>query len=178
MARRVGTTVVTVAGFPHARIDVGPAARTVAVIVDKASACTARPGDAARITQQLRQALPFVRTVTVTVAGGGESLSTYVSTHCKSPRLPSGPGRIAYSQTGGHFATTKPFTVHSKRWTVDFENDSSFFAVFLLRNGKTQPQTITAKKRGVGSKTFTGAGTFQLKIVGSGAWMVRVRDAA
>jgi hypothetical protein len=122
--------------------------------------------------------LPFVQNIAVRVAGSGQSLSSYISASCAPPAFPSGPGALVLSQTGSGFATTDPFKVHSKRWTVAFDNRGRFFQAFLLKKGATQPQVVAATKRGVGSMTFTGAGTFQLKIAGSGNWIVRVHDGA
>jgi hypothetical protein len=171
-------SVLMLAGFPQAGIDVSAGGRTVAIAILASSACTAQPGDEARIVRQLKQGLPFLSGVTVAVAGSGLSLASYSSARCPSSRLPSGPGQVVYRQTGRGFVTTGSFTVHARRWSIDFENGGTFFAVFVLRNGKFQPQTIVARQRTVGSQAFAGAGSFRLRITGSDRWTVRVRDGA
>jgi hypothetical protein len=127
---------------------------------------------------QLKQVAPFLSTVTVGVADSGQSLSHYITARCASSRLPSGPGRVAYTRTGRGAVTIGAFTVHARRWTIDFENDGAFFAAFVLRNGRPLPEVITATRRSVGSKIFNGPGSFRLRISGSGRWIVRVRDGA
>jgi hypothetical protein len=85
---------------------------------------------------------------------------------------------VVYSRTGSGFATTAPFTVHARRWTVAFDNQGGFFQAFLLKNGVIQSQVISATRHGVVSHLFSGASTFQLKIAGSGDWMVQVHDGS
>jgi hypothetical protein len=178
LARGAARTVLLGAGFPQVGIEVAVGGRTLVITIPADSACTARPGDEARIVHQLKQGAPFVSTITIAVAGSGQSLSRYVAARCARSALPSGPGRVAYYQTGRGFVTTRSFTIRFARWTIDFENDGAFFAAFVLRNGKPLPQVITASKRAVGSKTFNGAGSFRLRISGSGRWAIRVRDSA
>ncbi len=165
-------------GFRQARIDVGAGGRTVTIAIPAGAACTAEPRDEARIVRQLRQAVPFLSRVSVRASGSDRALSSYVSARCPRSRLPAGPGRVVYRRTGRGFLTTRSFTVHSRRWSVEFENGGAFFALFVLRNRKVQPKTITARRRTAASKTFTGPGTFRLRISGSGHWTVRVRDGA
>jgi hypothetical protein len=178
LARAAALGALTLAGFPPTGIDVGANGSTVAIAIPAGSACTAQPGDEARIVHQIEQGAPFLSEVTVGVTGSGRSLSSYISARCPSSGLPSGRGRVVYRQTGRGFLTTSLFTVHARRWSIDFENDGTFFAAFVQRNGKFQPQAIVARQRAVGSKTFAGAGSFRLRISGSGRWTVRVRDGA
>jgi hypothetical protein len=171
--------VLTTAGFSQAELAVGAGGRTIAIAIATDSACTATAGDEARIVRQIEQVAPFLNAVTVRIAGSGQSLSSYVSAHCSGSRLPAGPGRVVYRRTDKGFVTTSSFTVRSQRWSVDFENDGSFFAAFVLRyTGKPLPRTITSTRRASGSRTFAGPGTFRLRISGSGRWTVRVRDGA
>jgi hypothetical protein len=178
LARGAARSVLMQVGFSEAAIDVGGEGRTVAIAIPAGSACTASPGDETRIVHQLEQVAPFLSRVTVGVAGSGQSLSSYATARCPSSALPSAPGRVAYHQTGRGFATTGSFAVHSPRWTIDFENDGAFFAVFVLRSGKPLPRVITETQRSAGSKTFSGPGSFRLRISGSGRWTIRVRDGA
>lgn len=113
----------------------------------------------------------------VTVAGGGP-LAAHVKGHCRQPKLTGRKGKIVLLRRGSGFFTTRPFTITSKRWTLDFHNGGAFFQVFIMRGKRVQPELVSLAKRGSGSQAFKGPGTFKLKIAGSRSWTVRVRDGA
>jgi hypothetical protein len=178
LARVAARSTLLSGAFPDARIVVGADGRTVAIAIPRDLACTARPGEESRIVRRLKLAAPFLASVTVGVADSGKSLAGYVSARCAKSNLPYRPGPVVYQKTGMAGTTTASFKVRSPHWTVDFENDGAFFAAFVLRNDKPLPHPITASKRTVGSKSFTGPGTFRLRITGSGRWTVRVRESS
>jgi hypothetical protein len=177
LARAATLVALAGAGFSQPDIAVVGNGTAVTISVPKVPACSAAPGEKGRLESQIRRTVPFVRNVTINVSGTGQSLSNYVTAHCSVGTLPSGPGHVVYSSSGRRMTTTHAFTVRSKRWTLVYENDSRFLAVFVLKQGKIQ-QAANATKRGTGSAVFKGAGTYQLRISGSGRWTVRVRDGA
>jgi hypothetical protein len=179
IARGAAQTAVTVAGFRDATVKVSPDALSVAIAIPASEACTAQAGDQASIERQIKLIASFVQTVTITVAGSGSSLVAYLGAHCSGNALPSGPGAVVYQHAGKGVLTKPPsFTVTAPRWSIDYANQGSYLSVFVFRNGKLQPQPIALTHRGSGTKTFTGPGSIQLKIAGSGHWSVRVRDGA
>lgn len=83
---------------------------------------------------------------------------------------------MVLSASGWGIATTESFTVHSRRWTIDYLNVGRFLEILPLRGSFPTAGAITATKRGAGSKVMTGAGTFRLKVGSTGQWTIRVRD--
>jgi hypothetical protein len=177
LARAAALAVLAGAGFSRSGVSVAAGGTAVTISLPEAQACSAAAGDETQLASQIRLAAPFVRSVTMSVSGTGQPLSAYVSAHCSAGTLPSGAGRVVYSSSGRGMTTTAAFTVRSKRWTLAYNNDSSFLAVFVLEHGKIK-QAASATKRGTGSAVFKGTGTYQLRISGSGRWTVRVRDGA
>lgn len=173
VARKAAPVVLTVAGFPHVRVQIVPPAEAIKITIARADACNGRLGDEKRMVLQLKHQLAFLREVTVVVAGTGQSLSVYVGMRCKVLELPPTKGRIVFAKTGTGFLTTEPFTIRSKRWTIDYKNSGTYFNAFVVKNDKVQQRPISSRKRNVGSMTFRGPGTFRLQIAGSD-WEVRV----
>lgn len=166
------------AGFTKAAVRVDRSGRIVTIVIRASSACVAEPEDERKLIDAVKRLAPFVVRVSVLVSGGSQSLSSYIATRCGSSDVPSGSGKVVYSRAGRGIVTSPVFEVRSRRWTVDYRNSDRFLAIFVLKHGKVQREAITANERTTGSKRFTGAGKFRLRINGSGTWTVRVRDGA
>ena len=138
-------------------------------------ACKTRPDELRRILKALRQAVPYPRTVDISVAGNDQPLAAYRAS-CEQRAAPRGRGRVVFSKSGSHVYQTRPFRIRSKRWTIEYVSEGSFFQVFVFRGKRGQPGPITETRPGSGKRTYKGAGRFRLYISGSRDWTVRVRD--
>jgi hypothetical protein len=85
---------------------------------------------------------------------------------------------VALVHDGVGVETTKAFTVHSSRWSVEYLNGSGYLSVFVTRRARPVGQGFAINGRGAGRRTVDGGGTFGLRVVGVGEWIVRVRDGA
>jgi len=172
---RIAPAVVMGLGFGEPKLTTDGSNVTVAVA--RAKACALGAKGPATLAERLRGALPFARSLRVVVQEDGKSLAAYAATACEPPKPPAAPGRLVFEQDGGPGnAETKTFTIGGKKWTVTYANNGEFFQAFAVKDGKVQSPAISATKRGKGSQTFKGPGTFTLRITGSGDWSVQVRD--
>jgi hypothetical protein len=85
---------------------------------------------------------------------------------------------VVLTLDGSHQATTRSFTVRSKRWTIEYVNGGSFLQVIPMKGDLPTAGAFSVSKRGSGRHVVAGAGTFRLSIGGTGTWVVRVRDGA
>lgn len=159
-----------------ARVQVPLGGRVVRATLPKRVACRAHADQAARLLRALRDTIPFPRTVTVAVAGSGEPLGSYLAKSCKRSPPRGGKGRTVLLKRGSHVLRTKPFRIRSKRWTIEYESNGTFFQIFVFKGKAPQPDVINETKPGSGKKTFRGPGKFTLNIAGANDWTVRVRD--
>jgi hypothetical protein len=170
--------VLKLYGFEGADVTVTPTGDAVRAVVPAGGACTSTASTEGRIAAQIRRAVPIVQSVQITVGGTGASLSQYVHRSCQSGGLPLGSGPVVLTQQGSRFATTRSFTVHSRRWTIDYVNGGDFLQVLPMRGDLPTIGAFTVTKRTAGKRVLTGAGTFRLRVGGSGDWTIRVRDSA
>ena len=178
VAKKTAALTFKILGFHPAQLTVTPTGDAVRATVTASDACSNDPGSEGTITTRIRQALPFVRSVRITVVPSGQPLAQYVRAGCRQLGLPGGRGPVVLTLRGSNFADTKPFTVHSRRWTVEYVNSGSFLQVFPLKGDEPGPGAFTVSKRKAGRQVMTGAGTYRLRIGAMGGWVVRVRDGA
>lgn len=151
--------------------------RTLTITVPVHRACRATTTDQRRITRSVREVLPFIERV-VTVVQGGQSLASYVASNCDRAQLPTGQGQVVFEKSGYGSFRSKPLRIRSKRWTIEYAHQGSFFSVFVARGAsgdRYEPETVISQRPGSGRKRYKGPGTFRLNINGSGDWTVRVR---
>jgi hypothetical protein len=165
-------------GFERAAVTVTPKGDGVRAVVPAGDACASASDTEGRIAARIRQAVPVVQSVHITVGASGRSLSEYVRQHCAGLGLPGGSGRVVITEQGSGLATTRSFTIHSRHWTVEYVNRGSFLQVLPMKSGAPTVGAFGVSRRGAGRRVVTGAGRFQLRVGGSGDWLVRVRDAA
>lgn len=179
IARAEAAIVLRGFGFSAPTLRVSPDGSQIQASVRAADACSAASGTEGSVAARIRLFASFVRSVRITVAPTGTSLAQYVSRNCGGADLPNGHGPILLTQRGSNFGTTKSFTVRSSRWTVEYVNQGKFLLVIPLK-GATAANggTFKVSKPGSGRHLMTGAGTLRLRIGGTGAWVVRVRDGA
>ena len=171
---RVSEGIAGLNGLRPVRVGVSADGHSVTVGVAANVACAAPTDAGTRTAAAIKDQLAIVRDVAITV--GGRSFATHRSS-CRAPRLPGGSGPVVYAKSGLGNVTTPGFKITSKRWTIAYRGDG-LFLVFLVKNGKTQQEYVKSSGRSAGSKTFTGPGTFSLKISGAKPWAVTVRDGA
>jgi hypothetical protein len=163
-------------GFSAPGVTVTASGTGVRAAITAREACTAGPSTEARLTALLLKAVPWLRTARVVVPPSSSPLSAYVQGHCHAAELPRATGTVLLQQRGTGLATTASFTVRSSRWSVDFVNGGKILQVSVMRGGAPDGTPLRAVGRGSGRHTFAGAGKARLRIVGTGEWVVRVRD--
>lgn len=147
------------------------------IVVRKKGACVARPEDDAAIAEQMKAGVPTLKSVRVEVAGTGQTLAAYTGAHCKRPELPEGKGEVVMVHNGHGQTNTRPFTVNSKKWVIEYDNRGPTMSIFIYRNGKAQDEFVAAQRPGVGRQVITlGPGKYKLSVSGAASWTVRVRD--
>jgi hypothetical protein len=180
VVRGVATNVFSVFGFSKPTLKVAPDGAGVEATVSSNDACSATADTERRIAARIRQAVSFVRSVQIVVGGSGVSLSDYVGRHCAGLGLPGGRGRVVLTQRaqpGAPLSATRAFTVHSSRWTVEYLS-TQFLQVIPMKGRVPTRGIFVVRKRAAGRRIMSGAGTYRLRIIGTGAWTVRVRDGA
>ena len=174
LVQRIAPAVVTGLGFGNAKITTDGSDVTIAVARGKA--CALGPKGPATLRERLANSLPFARSITLVVEGGG-ALAAYAASNCEPPAPPAARGKLVLEQQGGPgTVNTKSFKVTSKKWTVAYANAGEFLQVFAVKGDEVQSPAVSATKSGKGKQTFKGPGTFTLRITGSGDWGVEVRD--
>jgi hypothetical protein len=181
-ARLTATAVAKQFGFAGATIAVSPDGTSVTIQVPAAKACKQGAEAESLIAARLRQVTALrrshrVKRVRVVVAGTGQALGAYVSSHCGQSRLPAGSGHVVYAHSGTGFFSSPSLKIRGRRWRIEYYNGGSSLRVFPIKGNKPQGQLVNKLRPGVGSQTFHGPGTFTLRVVGAGAWRIRVRDA-
>jgi hypothetical protein len=162
-------------GFKHAQIAVDRTGRIVTVTIPTSEACGHPSSVEQQIRHRIRKGFRFVRRVDVLT--GGQAFSSYNGAHCKALAPPDVAGKLVYSASGNSGSTITPsFRIVRSHWTVAYENDSTFFSVFLIKDGKYESQNLTIQSPDVGKQTFHGKGTFKLRISAAGTWRVKVYD--
>ena len=184
--RSAVSDTVAEAGYTGAEVQVSGGGREVSVAVRRSQACDEDATTGERLTSRIRSAAPDARTVRVSVAGSGQSLSSYRRSRCEGAAPPPrrggerpGSGRVVYSRRGRGPFTTPTFAISGRAWTVAYRNDSDFFQGFAYRSGraKAEPLILSSTRPGSGSGSFRGPGRFRLKINAADGWSVTVRDA-
>jgi hypothetical protein len=179
VAARVSGAVLGQMALPVASIAVTRAADSVTIAIAKNGACTATRADAPRIALVVRKLIRYVKTVGVTVAGTGQSLSSYVAAHCKERALPKGSGRAVFDRHGAGFVTTPAIKIRARHWTIAYSSQASFLRISVYPGGgKRALGTVAARGRRTGQKRFEGPGTFILKIGSPATWTIQVRDGS
>jgi hypothetical protein len=170
--------VLTAAGFNgllKVTVTVAADGHSVTIAVPANVACTARPDADARTVSLIKRDIPVVKSVAVNV--GSRTFAAF-RPGCKAQNVPGGSGSVVYSKNGIGNADSPAFKITAKKWTVAYRNDDGFFSVFVYKNGKAQKDVISTFKGSSGTKTFTGPGTFKLKISGGSPWAVTARNGA
>ena len=177
-ARKTTLIVLGLYGMRAQTVSATRSGDGVHAAVGIADACPVDPTVEAQVVARIRKAVTFVHSVSITVAGTGQTLSAYARSSCAAPRLPGGPGRIVLTQTGSGSVTTNTFTIHSARWSIDYVNAGRLLAVLPLKGGVPTIGAFSVTKHGAGQHLVQGAGTYDLQVTGVGTWIVRVRDGA
>jgi hypothetical protein len=181
LVQGLATTVFSGFGFSNATLHVASGGNVIQAAVPAADACSATANTDSLIAGRIRQSLPFVQSVQISVGNTGIPLSKYLSDNCANENLPGGRGPVVLTQRaqpGTTFGSTRQFTVHSSRWTVEYVNPGKVLQILPMRGSAITTGVFTVAKRGAGRRVMTGAGTYTLRIAGLGAWVVRVRDGA
>ena len=152
--------------------------RDCGIGVIPSDACTTSPDAESQIAGRIRQTLPWVRSVQIRVGATGRALGQYVRTSCATLSLPGGTGRVVLTQSGSNMATTRTFTVHLRRWTIEYVNNGRLLQIFPMKRGNPTIGTFIVKTRSAGKHVMSGAGTYSLQVTGFGRWEIRVRDGA
>lgn len=170
-ARRTSRALVGALNLGTPVLTTNTDASTVTVAIPQANACSAGQGAQGTISKGLRQALPFVHKVSVTVSGG-QALSAYQASACPA-HFATTKRPVLWSHSGsGTF--TQAFKVTGKSWTLDYATHGTFLQVLVLKSGVVQPNGISAGKKATGSMTYPGPGTFELRVAGDAIWSLRV----
>ena len=153
----------------------------------KATAVVARKGACAFVASQepnlvlaVQQGVPGLKSIRFDVAGTGKQIGYYVL-GCKQPEMPSGAGRVVleHSGVGGPYVS-KPFEIKSKRWALEWENQSSSLAVILEPLDKkakdNYAKPVGSQKPEAGRYDYKGGGTYRIQAYGAGGWSVRVKE--
>lgn len=179
IVKTVASAVFSRFGFHPLKLTVTPSATGLRATLGAREACTATTTTERALASKVHEAIPWVRSVQIVVGSTGESVSRYVRTRCRPVELPGGDGPVVLTQRGTVMATTKSFTVHSDRWTVEYVNGGSRLHILVMKaGGLPSAGSFQVPKRGPGRHVVKGAGKFSLRIAGAGEWVVRVRDGA
>ncbi|HVE67538.1 MAG TPA: hypothetical protein VNB64_03050 [Solirubrobacteraceae bacterium] len=178
--RQVVADTMAEFGFAGADVDVSGGGRVVAIAVRRSQACSRTAPTNDRLTDRIRNGLPEVRTVRVTVTGTGQSLAAYRRARC-APSAPAAPtpspgGGTVYSKRGAGPFTTPTFTIAARTWTVTYRNDADFFEASVLKDGRPQPFVLSRSRPGSATETLRGPGRFQLRVTAGDSWSLSVRD--
>jgi hypothetical protein len=177
MAHDTAALVFRLFGVTAQNVDVTSNGEAIRATVSASDACFSTPDVENRIRARVQRVLPFVKSVEAVVSGTGQTLSNYPHSRCPSPGLPGGKGRVVLDQRGTGIVTTRTFVVRSRRWSVDYASGGKFLQIMPTK-GSAATDAFTVSKPGSGRRTFSGAGTFRLRITSLAGWAVRVRDGA
>jgi hypothetical protein len=175
-AARITGGVLAQLALPFSAIVIDADGSAVTVAVPRAAACTATRADVPRIKLVVGRLIPFVKTVNVVVAGTRSSLAGYVASNCRPREIPSGGGRLVFDRSGAGSLTTAPITIRSRRWTVGYSSQAISLRVSVKDAAGRARGSLSARGRVVSRRTFTGPGTFRLRIESPAIWTVQVRD--
>lgn len=166
-------------GFRNASVSSSRGGTAVRAVLTPRESCNGTASTEDHFRDHLRKMLPFVRSTSISVGSTGQSLSRYVAGNCRSLEPPAGRGTVVLTRDGSGPSKTPSFTVRSRRWAVEYVNNSpGFFQVLVLKGSQPTGDVVSVLKRGAGRKVMSGSGRFRLQIVGTGEWTVRVRDGS
>jgi hypothetical protein len=165
-------------GFREPNVTIGAGGSSLRAVVSAKEACGGTSSTQALITSRMQKVAPFLQSVEITVDGTNQSLSDYVAHKCAGPRLSGGKGRVVVTQSGSGFATTRSFTVRSRRWTIEYVNNATFLSILVMKGETPSGGAISTVARGSGHRVVSGTGRFRLKVTSIGSWTIRVRDGA
>jgi len=160
-----------------AEISVGSGASSVTLGIPSSNACPLPPDATTRITKNIKRGAPWVRSVSLTIAGSSQSLASYRSAHCRKVEPPEvGSGKLLLTASANTYATTHTFKVTGRRWTISWASFGGFFSAQASKDGKATSDYLYSTAPGSGKKTFTdGPGTFQVTANGPD-WKIEVYD--
>jgi hypothetical protein len=121
--------------------------------------------------RQLRDAVGFVRTVTVRAAGQRGDLRAYLIRRCR------GVSRI-YERSGSGSFTSPAFTVPARRWIAMLASRQGGAQLEALSSSSREVATLTLSQPGVTSRVVRHGGRFRLRVRGRGEWTVVVLRSA
>lgn len=174
--KRFAKIIVAASDLEGGKVDVSYGGVAVRVALPAKVACRAEPNEGDRILRSLKRVVPYPRSVTVSVAGSSQPLPAYLASSCKRRELPGGQGRTVLRLSGSGVQQTKPFTIRSKRWTIEYVSKGSFFSIFVRKGRRPQRAVTSEETSQSGKETYRGPGKFTLQIAGTRPWTVRVRD--
>lgn len=154
--------------------------RAVTAIVGRQNACNFVASQETDVVAEIKRGVSGLKSVRFEVAGTGQELGYYVVA-CKTPEIPSGPGRVVFEHAGvnGPY-TSRRFKVKGERWALEWVNETSSLTVLIVPVGGESKgeyfKPVSSKKRETDRYNYKGRGTFSLKVHGAGGWRVRVKD--
>lgn len=172
-ARGTTLAIAEAMGFGTPTVTVTDRARRITAALEAFGACSAPIAGPGSLADWLQKALPFVRTVELSV--GGTSLEAYAAAHCAFAQLPS--ARTVAAATGSGTTETEPFRVGRGKWVVDYGSSGTFVQVLVLQDAELLAGSAQRSGTGTGQISFSGPGTFTLRVAGDGPWSVQVRRA-
>jgi hypothetical protein len=165
-------------GLRPPQVTVTQSGAAVQAGVSASDACTSPPGIEGRVGAAIREAVPIVTSVRIIVSGTGQSLAGYARGQCSGNGLPAGGrGPVVLTLRGSGYVDTRSFTVRSRRWTIEFVNGGQSLGIFPLK-GETPTAGAFSTSKPSGRHVMRGAGRFTLRITGTSAWVIRVRDGS
>jgi hypothetical protein len=120
-----------------------------------------------RFATELRDALGFLRGVTIHATGRTGSLRDYIGAHCR--RL-----RRVYQRSGSGPFTTPALTMPEGRWVVLLAGGPGGAQVEVVGAGAKTVAGLTLSGPGVTSRTVAAGGRVRLRVRGRGKWTVAV----
>jgi hypothetical protein len=178
VATGTATAVLAIFGFRTTSVTASGDGSAVHATIASAQACDAVAATEHQVAARIEHVVRSVRSVTISVSGTNESLSQYDARSCTFLRIPGGPGRIVLTLHGVGFFNTRSFRIHSRRWTIGYIDKGRFLELFASKGSLPTGKPILAISHSAGRRIEYGAGTYSLRIMGLGYWVVQVRDGA
>lgn len=168
--------VVIAAGLEFATFDVIDGGRTVSINVQPKDACVLSPADATAIQDRILDGSDIVDNVYLRLTTGGTVTGRYLKQHCHQTARAAGIGAILLKDTGDGITETKPFHVTNGNWSIDWTSYSDMLRIYVFRDGKLVSLAVDRQGRGSGRAKVLEAGYYTLRIAGTAAWSVKVRN--
>jgi hypothetical protein len=158
----------------HATATVTKGGTAAVGYVTPSEVCRITPKTVQTMAGRIRKGAPPLKHLRIMAAG--QPLASYIAAHCKTPKLPAGPGRVIYRKSGTGFFITPAFTIKAAHWTLAYQSDGGHFQVLVSKDSQYQPVVVAADGPAAGTKPVSGPGSFRLSIGSSVGWKIEVRE--